>query len=190
MAIEAVNSATHYVTIKNYSRSNLFYELMDYQYCLSRISLFAKQYGCQLHAYVLMPDHIHLLLTSACTAAIITVLEMLELDYGKYFNFYHRRVRKVLELDISILPIDADQHLLMYCRYIELVPLRAKLIQHPADYCWSSYGGNAMGEDTGMLIQHEKYLALGVDEQSRRRSYRGLFIENHPADIPDRRSVA
>src|SRR5687767_4506080 len=117
MEIEAIHSSTHYITMKNYNRDNLFYELVDYQYCLSRIGQFANQHGCQLHAYALMPDHIHLLLTSGCTTAIESALEMLELDYGKYFNFYHRRVRKVLELDISILPVDADQYLLMYCRY-------------------------------------------------------------------------
>ncbi len=184
------NMNTYYVTIKNYNRGNLFYELADYQYCLSRISLFANQYGCQLHAYALMPDHVHLLLTSTRTTAIITALEILELNYGEYFNFYHRRVNRLLELDFSILPVDADQHLLMYCRYIELAPVRAMLMQHPADYHWSSYGFNAMGEDTGMLAPHAKYLALGVDEQTRRSCYRGLFVENHQADIPGRRALA
>ena len=190
MAIETINTTTHYVTIKNYNRGNLFYELADYQYCLSRIGLYAHQYGLLLHAYVLMPNHMYLLLTAARTTIIITALEMFELDYGEYFNFYYRRVRKLLELDISMLPVDADQHLLMYCRYIELAPVRSRLIQHPADYHWSSYGCNAMGEDTGMLTLHEKYLALGVDEQTRRSSYRGLFEENGPADLSGQRAVA
>jgi putative transposase len=185
-----VELVTNCITIKHCNRGALFYEQADYQYCLVRLGRCVNQYGLFLHAYVLMPDHIYLLLTSVQARPVIYALEQLEADYGDHFNFYHRRTYKLLELDYSMLPIDADQHLLMYCRYIELAPVRAGLFPYPADYSWSSYACNALGEDAGMLTPHAEYLALGADEQSRRSAYRTLFVENQPVQDSDHRAVA
>lgn len=181
---------TSYITVKNYNRGMLFYELADYQNCLTYMNKYMNRNGLQLHAYALMPDHIYLLLSYPHTGMVLMTLDMLELEYGEYFNFYHRRERKVLELDSTFLPVVADQYLLMYYRHIELAPVRAGLAGHPSDYHWSSYGCNALGEDTGMLVPHATYTALGADAQQCRTCYRQTFDENLTADGHDRRAIA
>ncbi len=168
---------TIYVRIRNYNRSIFFYEQGDYRCWITQLDRYKSQYGLQLHAYALMPDHASLLLTCTDKNQLVTSLGRLELDYASHFNFYHRREHKVLKLDFSLLPVVADQYLLMYYRHIELAPVRAGIVKHPADYPWTSHGINAMGEDTGLLIPHSAYLDLGADAQSRRRSYRMIFDE-------------
>lgn len=60
-------------------------------------------------------------------------------------------------------------------RYIELNPVRADRVAHPAEYRWSSYRGNAQGDPDGLLKPHSLYLALGKDGASREAAYRELF---------------
>jgi len=177
MAARATGLETSCITIKHSNRGYLFHEQADYQFYLSQLERCIRCCGLPLHAYALMPDHVYLLLTSVDQVVVVKALDMLEHDYANYFNFYYRRLNKLLDLDFTLLPVEADQHLLLYSRYIESAPVRAGLVTHPADYPWTSYACNALGEDTGLLTPHMQYLALGADWQTRRSCYRGLFEE-------------
>lgn len=182
--------ATYYITIRHCNRNTLFYERRDYQCCLSQLERCLCRYGLSLHAFCLLADHLLLLLTSADKRLIVNALNELEQYYGEYFNLYLRRINRLLTLDFALQPIDADRHLLLYSRYIELAAVRTGLVMHPADYPWSSYGCNAFGEDMGLLTPHRQYLLLGEDEQSRRSDYRRLFDRDGPPDRLLHRAVA
>jgi putative transposase len=190
MTDSEVGLATSCITIKHSNRGILFHEQADYQFWLSQLGQCLRHFGLPLHAFSLMPDLVYLLLTSADKRLIIKALNMLEHNYADYFNFYYRRLQKLLNLDYSILPVEADQHYLLYSRYIESAPVRGGLSAHPADYPWTSYACNALGEDTGLLTHHAGYLALGPDMQGRRSCYRDLFEERPVSASSLQRAVA
>ena len=166
---------TRHVLIKDLNRQGMFYESENYHGFLRYLGASAGLHACRLHAYALLPDHVHLLLSASRHFHLVKTLEQLCRSYAEYFNYAHRRIWKKLEPDCAILLPDADCRLLVYYRYIELAPVRQGLVNDPGEYPWTSYGCNAMGEDTGLLSPHDAYLGLGVDEPARRRCYRGLF---------------
>jgi putative transposase len=169
------NSMTQLLTIRNVHRGNLFYEVRDYHQCLYLMKTAMSQYGCYVHAYVLLPHYIYLLLTAPQGGSYANSVKFFEYKYAMYFNVTHRRIRHKLEPDCSSIPVVTARQVLSYCRYVELAAVRAGLADHPADYPWSSYGCNAMGEDTGLVSPHAQYLALGAVEADRRSRYRQLF---------------
>lgn len=172
-----------HITIQSYNRERLFYEDADYHYFLCSLKTATDRHGCALHAYVLMPDHVQLLFSAREDDQAVRAVGYLEWQYTQYFNLHYRRLNRLLELDYSLVPVDADQHLLAYYRYIELVPVRVSLVADPGDYPWSSYGCNAMGEDVGLLAFHPVYLQLGAHERERRSHYRALFVEDRPGQV-------
>lgn len=169
------HSTTQFLTIRNIHRDNLFYEARDYHQCLYLMKTAMSQYGCYVHAYVLMPRYMYLLLTASRNGSDINSLRLFEYNYARYFNITSRRIRHKLEPDSSSMPVATARQILSYCRYIELAAVRAGLADHPADYPWSSYGCNAMGEDTGLVSPHAQYMALGAAEADRRSRYRQLL---------------
>lgn len=183
--IETAN--TRHVVIKDLNRRGMFYESADYHGFLRYLCASVHRHAGRLHAYALLPDHVHLLLSASRHVHLVKMLEQSREAYAGYFNFTHRRIWKKLEPDCAVLLPVADYRLLVYYRYIELAPVRQGLVNDPGDYPWTSYGCNAMGEDTGILSPHEAYLGLGVDEPARRRRYRGLFTataDSEPGGVP------
>jgi len=113
--------------------------------------------GGRLHAYVLMGTHVHLLLTPLAERGADLACEALG----------------AREADAT--PVYARRYLLACMRYIELNPVRAGLVRHPAHYRWSSYRANALGEPDALLTPHALYCALGRSPEERRAAYRGTF---------------
>lgn len=178
-SVPSGNSPQH-ITIQSYNRERLFYEDADYHYLLCSLKTAVDRHGCALHAYVLMPDHVQMLISVSQGDQADRAVRSLEWEYTQYFNLHYRRLNRLLELDYSRVPVEANQDLLAYYRYIELVPVRVSLVADPGDYPWSSYACNAMGEDVGLLGFHPVYLQLGAHERERRRRYRALFVEDRP----------
>ena len=160
----------------------MFYEDSDYQYCLTQLKKAVDQFRCRLHAFVLTPENIQVLLSSQNNSCVVKAVELLEQEYMQHFNATYRRIHRTLDLDYSMVPVDEEQHLLKFHKYIEMVPVRVRLVDHPADYPWSSFTGNAMGENTGLLCPHQKYMALGRDDHERQSRYRDLFTGFYPSD--------
>jgi putative transposase len=184
MGFDVETENTRYVLIKDFNRGRFFYEKTDYHRFICSLRTRINQYGCLLHAYALMPDHMHFLVSAIQGLHQVKMLKHLQRDYSDYFNFTHRRTLRKLDPDYSILDLDPDHQFLMYSRYIELAPVRLRLVEHPADYPWTSFGYNAMGEDTGLLSPHPSYLRLGADDAARRQNYRNLFQTYMPASEP------
>lgn len=122
--------------------------------CLERLRGAA---GCAVHAYVLMGTHAHLLLTPEIAQGAQLLL----------------RALGAREADAT--PVFTRRYVLACMRYIELNPVRAGLVRHPALYRWSSYRANALGEADPLLTPHALYCALGRDGEERRAAYRAGF---------------
>ncbi|RYF03876.1 MAG: transposase [Oxalobacteraceae bacterium] len=137
----------------------------------------AHDVGCALHAYVLMTNHVHLLLSPDDASSVSMMMQRLGQRYVQYFNRRHRRTGTLWEGRFRSSLIQDDRYFLICHRYIELNPVRAQMVEKPADYRWSSYRTNALGNDNPLLTPHALYASLGANRSACQAAYRGLFDE-------------
>lgn len=126
---------------------------------------------CHLHAYVLMSNHVHLLLSTQGTAFLSLLMKMLNQRYGQYFNWRHGRTGSLWEGRYKSCLVQGERYLLICQRYIELNPVRAGIVVLPGQYCWSSYRSNAQGMHDDLLSPHSLYLMRGSDASERQKTY-------------------
>lgn len=132
---------------------------------LRRLRGHAQRVECAIHAYALMGNHVHLLLTPARPDGAGSLMDALREPPG---------VRWEEGFDAS--PVHARQYLFACMRYIESNPQRARLVARPGGYRWSSYRANAMGRVDALVTPHPLYYALGRTPGLRQAAYRALFL--------------
>ena len=157
------------------NRSACFYDVSDCQFYLETLNKQAAKYGCSIHAYCLMTNHSHLLLTPSTHDSAALLMKHLGQRYVQYMNRRYQRSGTLWEGRFRSCLVQTKNYVLACYRYIELNPLRASMVEHPAEYRWSSYRANGQGSRLDWLTPHAEYLALGENENSRLASYRGLF---------------
>lgn len=157
------------------NRQPVFFIDADYERYLDTLASAAASHGCALHAYVLMPNHVHLLVTPHAPLAISKLMQSLGGRYVQYVNAKHGRSGTLWDGRYKASIVDSERYLMACYRYIELNPVRAGLAERAADYPWSSHGRNAMGEESELIVEHGLYAALGSTAQERRSAYRALF---------------
>ena len=165
------------------NRDACFYAEQDYVFYLDCLRDACRRYHVAPHAYVLMTNHVHLLLTPVNSEGISRVMQSVGRRYVQYINYEYHRSGTLWEGRHKASLIDAENYLLTCMRYIELNPVRANMVSHPADYRWSSYRTNAQGECSPILSPHPIYDALGADANQQQYHYRYLF--EHQIDIQD-----
>lgn len=157
------------------NRQPCFFADEDCYHYLDWLAEYATKSGCRIHAYVLMTNHVHLLLSADRADAGGALMKSLGQRYVQHVNRVYRRSGTLWEGRFRSCPVQEEEYLLGCQRYIELNPVRANMVTHPAEYRWSSYRANAQGE-TGSLVQpHPLYTALGADASARQAAYRELF---------------
>jgi putative transposase len=159
------------------NREPVFFAPDDYRQYLDWLGAAARERGVALHAYVLMTNHVHLLVTPSDATALSGMMQSLGRRYVRHVNSRYRRTGTLWEGRYRAAPIEADAHLLACMRYIELNPVRARMVRKPGNYRWSSYLANAEGQADALLELHPLYQGLGATAGMRARSYRGLFRE-------------
>ena len=147
----------------------------DFQAYLEMLGDVTERYGCSVHAYVLMTNHVHLLMTPVDREGISRTMQALGRRYVRYFNQQHGRTGTLWEGRHKASLVDSESYLLTCYRYIELNPVRARMVNLPADYRWSSFRANAIGGDDPLVTPHACYLALGATVKERVAAYRALF---------------
>ncbi len=129
-----------------------------------------------------MTNHVHLLITPHKEDGISKAIQMLGRYYVQYFNYTYDRTGTLWEGRYKATLIDSEAYALTCYRYIELNPVRADMVGHPAEYPWSSYQHNALGQPDDLVVPHPLYQALGNTDVVRQKTYRALFR----ARIPNR----
>jgi len=157
------------------NREPCFFAEADYRRYLEDLTIASKKYGCRIHAYVLMTNHVHLLITPMMDHAISQCMQALGRRYVRYINHTYHRTGTLWEGRYKSSLIDSDHYLFTCMRYIELNPVRASMVDHPGEYRWSSYGVNAQGMDNGLVEPHPLYHELGSEPVDRLTAYRELF---------------
>ena len=135
----------------------------------------ALRYGVALHAWILMTNHVHLLVTPRSVDGVSRMMQGLGRLYVQYFNRRHRRSGTLWEGRFRSCAVEAESYLLTCQKYIESNPVRAGMVNDPAHYRWSSYHVHAMGVKSGCHSPHEVFLRLGPTAPARQEAYRGLF---------------
>ena len=173
-----------HVTIRGVDRQATFFAQDDYELFLAALGTNCRRFGCALHAYVLMTNHVHMLMTPATPRAIPTLIQAMGRDYVQTINRRYARTGTLWEGRYKASLVAEDNYLLACMRYIELNPVRAVMVEHPGDYRWSSYHYNAYGKPCGLdLTEHDHYTALSDDDAGRRRYYRELFSNSLDAEL-------
>ncbi|BAO30884.1 transposase [Sulfuritalea hydrogenivorans] len=157
------------------NRQACFFADADYRLYLEWLAEHAGKTGCRIHAYALMTNHVHLLVSADRAEAPGALMKALGQRYVQYVNRVYRRSGTLWEGRFRSCPIQEEAYLLACQRYIELNPVRAGMVQHPAEYRWSSYRANGQGQDNAVIRPHALYVALGLDVVSRQAAYRELF---------------
>ena len=168
------------------NRQACFFADEDYHFYLDWLGEYAGKSGCRIHAYVLMTNHVHLLLSAEGAEGAGALMKALGQRYVQYVNRTYRRSGSLWEGRFRS-SLTQEEHYLLACqRYIELNPVRAGMVEHPGEYRWSSYRANAQGEESPLLTRHETFLALGGDAESRQAAYRELFRHELELGMVDR----
>ena len=164
-----------HIVQRGHNRAACFFDDQDRVAYLGWLSDALEHERCWLHAYVLMTNHVHLLLTPEHAARVPQVLISVGRRYVQYINHTYGRTGTLWDGRYKSSLVQAETYLLLCQRYIELNPVRAGMVADPAGYRWSSYRANGLGQTDPLLTAHPLYLALGVDDESRRAAYRDLF---------------
>jgi len=164
-----------HVVQRGINREPCFFADEDYHCYLHWLQKSAADWGCAIHAYVLMTNHVHLLVTPAKPDGIAKMMQSIGRRYVQYINRSYRRTGSLWEGRFKSSLVQAEEYLLTCMRYIELNPVRANMVNDPSQYRWSSYRHNGLGQVDDRITPHPLYLSLDKDEAMRLAEYRGLF---------------
>lgn len=157
------------------NRELCFYAEENYRRYLDDLRESAAKFDCRIHAYVLMTNHVHMLVTPMQPHGVSQMMQTLGRRYVYYINKTYKRTGTLWEGRYKSSLVDSGQYLLACMRYIDLNPVRAAMVEHPGEYRWSSYGANAQGRDDYIIESHPIYTALGDTDTKCQEAYRELF---------------
>lgn len=140
-----------HIVQRGINREPCFFADEDYHCYLHWLEEAARDCGCAIHAYVLMINHVHLLITSASDGAPSRLMQSLGRRYVQYANRFYERSGSLWEGRYKSSVVQAEDYLLSCMRYIELNPVRAAMVADPGGYRWSSYRANGLGQPDARL---------------------------------------
>jgi len=164
-----------HIVQRGINREPCFFADEDYFSYLHWLQKAAADWHCAIHAYVLMTNHVHLLVTPETENGTAKLMQAVGRRYVQYINRSYRRTGSLWEGRYKASLIQAETYLLTCMRYIELNPVRANMVQDPGLYRWSSYRHNGLGQTDSRITPHSVYLSMDRDETDRQAAYRALF---------------
>lgn len=171
----------HHVILRGNNRQAIFFSDLDRQHLLVTLAEVATQYQVAVHAYVLMDNHLHLLLSPATAGALSRMMQSLGRRYVGWFNARHQRSGTLWEGRFRAGLVEGERHLLACMRYIELNPVRAGLCVEPAQWPWSSAAHHLGLARNSLITEHELYWSLGNTPFEREHAYREFIAQGVPA---------
>lgn len=162
----------HHIVQRGHNRNTVFVEASDYEYYLANLKEWKQKCAVEVHAWCLMTNHVHLVLTPRKQGTGISdLMRRLSARQGRYVNRLERRLGTLWCGRFHSSVIDTDNYLLACLRYVELNPVRASIVSHPADYPWSSYRERVGVSPPALLDTDPVTVLLGESIERRRRSY-------------------
>jgi len=165
------------------NRDACFYTEEDYLVYLDWLKDSATKSQCAVHAYALMTNHVHLLITPYSSDAAGSMMKYLGQRYVQYINRRYHRSGTLWEGRYRSCLTQEESYVLSCYRYIEMNPVRARMVGHPAEYRWTSYRVNAQGESSSLVTPHELYLAFGSNQSERQKQYCDLISQQLDSNL-------
>ena len=170
-----------HIVQRGLDRQPCFRAHRDFRVYLNSLQEYASRYDVEIHAYVLMTNHVHLLVSPIVDGAASKMMQQLGRQYVQFFNHVYERTGTLWDGRFKSSLNQSDRYLLACYRYIEMNPVRAGIVRRAHQYRWSSYRANAFGEHDSLLTPHRCWLGLGPDSASRKNAYARLFSESGSA---------
>ena len=173
----------HVVSIGN-NRQTLFHSPKDFLTYLNLVDKARQEYPVQIYNFCLMGNHIHLLIEPVENGALSNVMEYVSKGYAKYFNWVYKREGHVFKGRFKSFLVQAERYFFVCSRYIDLNPVKAKLVSDPRDYRWSGYKTLAFGGEVPLVVDfHPLWKDLGKNAQERQVAYRALVFNYHGEEL-------
>jgi putative transposase len=166
-----------HVVQRGVDRRPCFVLEVHYREYLRHLIELAGRFDCQVHAYVLMCNHVHLLATPAEAGGVGRLMQALGRRYVGYFNASMARTGTLWEGRFKSCLVDSDSYVLHCYRYIELNPVRAGISSGPGGFRWSSFRCNGLGQPDPLVSPHDSYVALGATVAERADIYRSFVAQ-------------
>lgn len=161
----------HHILQRGNDRQRIFREPEDYQRFLGWLAESARFYRVAIHAYALLPTHLHLLATPETEEGLAAMMQKLGRFYVPWYNAKYDRAGSLFEGRFRTAVVDTDRHFLMCSRYIELDPVREGEVGEPAAYAWSSYRHHAGVQHDAVISDHPLFWGLGNTPFQREAAY-------------------
>ena len=172
----------HHVILRGNDRQDIFRNTTDYQRMLDLFEQHSREQGVDIHAYVLMTNHLHLLLTPQQDQGLPKMMQAVGRSYVQIFNKVHGRTGTLWEGRYRSTLIQTERYLLACMAYVDLNPVRAHMVAQPEDYVWSSYGHYAGRLNDRLITPHALYWGLGNTPFAREAAYAEMVHAGIQAD--------
>lgn len=169
------NGYSQHIIQRGNNKQDCFYNDSDRKAYLYWLIKYSRKYCVDIHAWVLMDNHVHILCTPLEDFAISKMMQSLGRMYVQQFNHRHKRTGTLWEGRFKSCLVESRRYLLELHRYIELNPVRAGIVDNPIEFSWSSFAHNALGRNSSLCVPHSEYLALGNSTIERQNNYLLLF---------------
>lgn len=179
----APNECVYHILTRGNNRQDVFKGEGDYRKYIEVIQKYKERYKFKLYHYILMRNHVHLVLeTTKSGGRLAEIMKGINLSYALYYKNRYKHTGHFWQDRYKSIMISKDNYLLACGSYVELNPVRAKKVEDPKDYIWSSYNAYAYGRRDILVDEHPIYKRLSNTERDRRRKYRefvkGMVKEN------------
>ena len=169
-------SLPYHIISRGNNRESVFQDKEDFEKYLEICRRYKDQYEFKLYHWVLMNNHIHLLLETKENSSLSKIMQGINLAYTIWFNRKNGKVGHLWQDRYKSAVVERDTYLLECGRYIERNPLRAGMVNDLKEYPWSSYRVYGYGKEDGLTDRHDIYEAMGRDQLQRQRSYREYVL--------------
>jgi putative transposase len=166
-----------HVVHRGHDRADCFVDEADYVSYLVALGTYAARFRCAIHAYCLMTNHVHLLVTPQDSTGCAFLMKHLAQRHSKRINAKLGRTGTLWEGRYYSGLVSSDEYAVACYRYVELNPVRAAMVDHPSKYSWSSYNANVLTEQHSFVAAHPSFLALGTQDHARSAAYKALCDE-------------
>ena len=181
-----IEGAALHVTVRGNNRQDIFLDDSDRLRFIDGLREAIDDRPLEIHGYVLMTNHVHLLATPGAPDALGRVLQSVGRRYVAYFNKRHRRTGTLWEGRYRASAVQTDRYLMACHRYIDMNPVRAGIVAHPGDHLWSSHHYYARVRADDLVTPHELVVAMGASRSDRAEAYSRLFDEPLETSIIER----
>jgi putative transposase len=169
-----VDGLTLHVIQRGNNRGHIFRAPSDYDVFLLTLRHAVDRYGLHVHAYVLMNNHFHLMVTPTSAFALPRAMQSIGRRYVRFFNQRYERTGGLWEGRHKTALVHDERYWLTCMRYVELNPVRAGMVSSPEQYKWSSYKTHAFGARDPLVSEHPVYTGLGNTPEHRQQTWRGI----------------